>query len=622
MYRKLLLILLFSATSYAQDIKNILYKAYISEDSSDYYFKIAKSKIKTTSDEGQYYFCKTAKFSSNLDSVQFYGNLAIKKLSEVKDYPSLLTVYSNIALAYQKRGIFEKSILYKQIGLKKSEELKNTSYEAFFCFGLSEAYHDFESYEKGVAYGKRAYKLNLQENPRSNIRIKNSLNSIAINYDDWNKPELALKYHFKVFDYIRGKDTLAIHSTYNNIGNTLLKQKKYAEAAKWINRGLVILDANPKKVIDKYYYGSKSTIYVNLATIAYNLNDFTKAEELFQKARNFTFKSTDAVKKRDYFMHLALFNKKRNNLEGVIKSQEQYLKLRDSVFEVKRAKSVAEIEIKYQTEKRKKELLLAKYKLFEEELQHKKKTSWLYVISIFAFFSILFAYLYSRQQKIKNTQQIQEFELKSAILKMEGQNELQEQRLSISRDLHDNIGAQLTFIISAVENIKHGFKIENQKLLEKLNTISNFSKNTIVELRDTIWALNHEEISFEELHGRVNNFIEDAQSLYANCIFSFSIDECLGDKRLSSIQGVNLYRTIQEAINNALKYSEATKISVCIKQVGAQVKIEINDNGVGFDIPNVVHGNGLKNMKKRIREIKGLFSITSTDRGTTVTILI
>ncbi len=95
----------------------------------------------------------------------------------------------------------------------------------------------------------RAYRLNLKENPLNNIRIKNSLNAIAINYDDWNKPDLALKYHYKVFDYIKGKDTLLIQSTYNNIGNTLLKQKNYAAAEKWIKRGLVILDANPKKEI-------------------------------------------------------------------------------------------------------------------------------------------------------------------------------------------------------------------------------------------------------------------------------------------------------------------------------------------------------------------------------------
>lgn len=619
MFRITVALFIISLSIQAQDIKNTLGKAFQSNDSSDYYFKIAKKQIKTTADEGQYYFCKSVK-ATNIDSTQYYGDIALKKLEEVKDYTSLLTVYNNMGIAYQRKGQFEKAIHYKLTGLKKAEEIKDLRYEAYFCFVLSEAYHDFENYEKGIEYGLRAYRLNLKENPLNNIRIKNSLNAIAINYDDWNKPDLALKYHYKVFDYIKGKDTLLIQSTYNNIGNTLLKQKNYAIAEKWIKRGLVILDTNPKKEIDKHYFGSKSTIYLNLATIAFHLNDYNKAEKLFEQAKLFTQKSGNVVKKRDFYLQLAAFNKKRNNLEETVKSQEEYIKLRDSVFELERVKAVSEIEVKYQIEKKEKELLKAKNKLFQEELQHKKKTNWLYIISIFAFFSILFGYLYSRQQNIKNQQQKYEFELKEAILKMEGQNNLHEQRLSISRDLHDNIGAQLTFIISSVENIKHGFTIENVKLLEKLNNIANFSKNTIIELRDTIWALNHDEISFDELHGRVNNFIENAQISQSNINFSYQLDENLNTKKMSSIQGVNVYRTIQEAINNSLKYANASEISVSINQLNNRINIVISDNGIGFDMDNVTFGNGLKNMKKRIQEIEGNFAIHSTKSGTIINV--
>jgi signal transduction histidine kinase len=86
----------------------------------------------------------------------------------------------------------------------------------------------------------------------------------------------------------------------------------------------------------------------------------------------------------------------------------------------------------------------------------------------------------------QNRQLEQESQLKLAISKIETQNKLQQQRLDISRDLHDNIGAQLTFIISSVDNIKYGFEIENPNLNSKLDRISNFTKSTIVELRDTI----------------------------------------------------------------------------------------------------------------------------------------
>jgi tetratricopeptide (TPR) repeat protein len=281
MLRKIVLILLATVSCNAQDIKKILAKATASNDSADYYFKIAKSQIKSAADAGQYYFCKTTKSSSNIDSVKYYGDIAIRKFTEAKDFSSLLNVYHNLALTYQNRGFFEKSIHYKLIALAKAEEIKDIKMQAFFCFCLSEAYHDFEDYEKGVEYGFRAYNLNLKLNPRNNIQIKNALNAIAINYDDWKKPELALKYHYKVFDFIKGKDTLDIRSTYNNIGNTLIKQKRYTEAEKWIKRALVILEENSKQIVDQRYFGSKSTVYVNLATIAFMRNDFVQAQRLF-----------------------------------------------------------------------------------------------------------------------------------------------------------------------------------------------------------------------------------------------------------------------------------------------------------------------------------------------------
>ncbi len=83
--------------------------------------------------------------------------------------------------------------------------------------------------------------------------------------------------------------------------------------------------------------------------------------------------------------------------------------------------------------------------------------------------------------------------------------------------------------------------------------------------------------------------------------------------------GINIYRTIQEAINNAIKYSESSKISVDVKSFQDKIQIEIQDNGKGFDIENTDFGNGLHNMKKRIEEIDGTFEINSLiGRGTKI----
>ena len=87
--------------------------------------------------------------------------------------------------------------------------------------------------------------------------------------------------------------------------------------------------------------------------------------------------------------------------------------------------------------------------------------------------------------------------------------------------------------------------------------------------------------------------------------------------------GISIYRTIQEAINNAIKYANATQITVAISLQNGKTNIVIKDNGEGFDVENIVAGNGLNNMNKRMDEIDAKFSIVSSkSSGTMVTLII
>jgi signal transduction histidine kinase len=618
-------ILFFINNAYSQDIKKLLSKAFTSKDSSDYFFKKAKQNIKTPADEAEYYFCKNARCNDYgiLDSTIVYGSIAIEKLKKLNNYNSMGYVYNNMGKTYNRLGKYDKAIEVLIDGLKIAESTQNEYWIFHFTISISLNYHDFESFEKGAFYGLKAVKLAETAKKDGNSKLRLAQNTLAINYDDWNKPEKALFYHYKNIKLYKGKDTLLLATSYNNIGNTLLKQKKFSESQKWLNRSLKLSEINFKnKPRDQIYFYSFSTIYTNLAAIAYQLDDFEKAEKLFEKAEYFAKNSKNAEKQRDYYQHFYLFNKKRNNLEKTIYSQEKYLVLRDSVFKTERAATFAELETKYQTEKKEKELLQSKTQIIQKDLETKQKNNQFIIASILALGFLIIGYLVYRQQKQKNQQQAQENDLKLAIEKIESQNKLQEQRLSISRDLHDNIGSQLTFIISSVDNVKYGFDITNEKLDNKLTNISSFAKETILELRDTIWAMNSNEIAFEDLEIRINNFIEKAKLSKENISFSFAIDENLKTKKLSSVEGMNIYRTIQEAINNAIKYAEADIISVIIKQQVNQTAITIKDNGKGFDPETTEKGNGLKNMQKRIEEIGGKFSLKSSIDGTKIEILI
>ena len=222
-----------------------------------------------------------------------------------------------------------------------------------------------------------------------------------------------------------------------------------------------------------------------------------------------------------------------------------------------------------------------------------------------------------KNQKMKTLQLQKENELKDALLKIETQNRLQEQRLQISRDLHDNIGAQLTFIISSVDSLKYAFADGNPKLEDKLNNISSFTKETIYELRDTIWAMNKEAITIEDLKTRISNFIDNAQLSLNGIQFNFNFNT-KSFQSFSSRDGMNIYRLIQEAVNNAIKHAKASQIDVSLTESNNKINVIISDNGKGFDLATAEIGNGLNTMKKRASELKGNFKIESTENGTSI----
>ncbi|MBK9223842.1 MAG: ATP-binding protein [Flavobacterium sp.] len=135
----------------------------------------------------------------------------------------------------------------------------------------------------------------------------------------------------------------------------------------------------------------------------------------------------------------------------------------------------------------------------------------------------------------------------------------------------------------------------------KLQGISAFARSTILELRDTIWAMNNNEIHFEDLRARILDFIEKAKIAKEDIDFKFTIEDSLHQEKLSSITGMNIYRTIQEAVNNAIKYADASLITIEVKTIEDKITIYIQDNGKGFEEDKVEKGNGLLNMQRELK---------------------
>jgi len=341
-----------------------------------------------------------------------------------------------------------------------------------------------------------------------------------------------------------------------------------------------------------------------------NNKQYSQAKKVFNKAIQ-TYKKAEDNPSLLY----AYVEKKRMLMFE--EDYEEASKLGDSIYGLaiknynKRfADRISEMETKYKTVDKEREILKQRADIAEKGLLLQKRQYQIYGALGLALLILILGYLFYNQQKLKNRQLVKENKLKVALKEIETQNKLQEQRLRISRDLHDNIGAQLSFIISSIDNLKYASKDTSPAFKDKLSYISEFTSATIDQLRDTIWAMNKDEISLTDLQSRTLAFIEKAKVAKQQVKFTFNND-VTSSIQFTAIEGMHLFRVIQEAINNALKYANADLVTVDFKEQNKQVIIHVKDDGVGFEKETVQLGNGLYNMQKRMDEIGADIHINS-----------
>ena len=578
------------------------YYANVSTDSALVYNKKAMTEAiklndstliaQVNSDLGATYFRR-----NDFESAKKYYGVALKIRKIRNDNVGVAKVNLHMANLYNKEGKKEKALEYYLSGIDYFEKLNNPEIVASTKGNVAALFFELKNYPKAKKYLNDAIQYQTIKNDDNGLST--SYITLGNIYLKTNDTLNAIKsYEKSIAAAKKAANNVSLSSAMNNLGVIKLEQKKASEARALFNKSKEVKDSLSVK-------NDRSISDLSIAKDHIMHQRFDQANKiLYNLKKRYQKNSNDEallLSTYQFFIHTYAYLKQPdsvnyyNNLATNIQSK---------IIETAVTKQTNELETKYQITKKEKQLLL-------KEIEIKKAREKLFLVIGIAFFIGLLGWIIYRQQKIRNNQEKQEFELKSAIAKIETQNKLQEQRLQISRDLHDNIGSQLTFIISSVDNVKYAFDITNPKLDNKLSSISSFAKSTIIELRDTIWAMNKSEISIEDLESRIQNFVEKAKEAKSDIKFDFTVYESLKDIRFTSVEGMNIYRSIQEAINNSMKYAEAKSISIDMIQENEKIKVIIADNGVGFTPDESNQGNGIGNMQKRIKDIGGTFEIHS-----------
>lgn len=296
---------------------------------------------------------------------------------------------------------------------------------------------------------------------------------------------------------------------------------------------------------------------------------------------------------------------------------EQIIARKDTIYRRNSAAAIAELQTKYEVEK--KEATIARQNLALVKDRYLMFVSLLAAGSASVIFWLVFRN-YRRRQRM-NLLRLQEEEKRLAAQAVATAEETERRR--IAADLHDNLGAQLSFIKRSVNFIldqPDGFNEEEER--KYLRHVNDTAQTAMIDLRETIWVLNRDEVDIQEFADKLKSYLR--QQLQGQEAIRWNFTERIRQRwKLSSGEVMDLFRIVQELVSNVIKHANADLVFVDLEGYGpGGYRLEVSDNGRGFDVKGRYEGHyGMENIDQRARKIGARLSIISTTGSGTKVVL-
>jgi two-component system sensor histidine kinase UhpB len=499
---------------------------------------------------GVYYWLK-ADYPKALE----YDFRALKMNEELGEKERVAANLANIGIIYGRQADSRKALDYYFRALKINEELGSKIGIANTLSNIGVAYKALAENPKALEYYYRALKIG--EELGNKGLVATNLHNIANVYNLQSDYKKALDYYFKALkirEELGSKNGIA--SSLGAIGALYILMGEYKEAEVNLEKAIAI--ATPiglKKEIRDFEY-SLSNLYDTTAQLAVKNEQFAFAAEKFKLAL-IHYKKATAIK---------------DTLVNLEKSKEITRKEMNYEFDKKEAATKANNE---------KQLAVADVEIKKQKLLRNFFIGGLTMLLILSFF------VYNN------------FRTASKL-------KLQNIRNKIASDLHDDVGSTLNSISVYSEVAKQ----KSPTVVDELEQIGDASRKIIEVMSDIVWTINPNNDTFENIISRMGTLAYNLLNA-KNIEHTFVADESLNEVKLSLESRRNFYLIFKEALNNLVKYSQATRASIILKNENGFIKLAVKDNGIGFDVEQTSKGNGLLNMKARAKEMKSQLKIES-----------
>lgn len=633
-------------------------KNIIENDSIQHWIKLSKQKHLSI-DKRVYYLSKSL---NNLKVNQDYA----KKLSEIaylfyrlndtlqflelnkkaqiialkkKDSFTIADTHWSYADFYNETEIYDKSYTHYNEAYKYFKSL-NKEYEmARMLYAMAFIKGRYRDYVGSEVLTFRAIKIFKKlQNFR---RLYSAYNHLGLLQQDIKEYDKSIFYFNKSIQYREKiKEKRIYYATNNNIGRSLTEKGLYVQAIQNFN-----IELN-RKLSRKQY----AIVLNNRASCKLLMNDTTNVKKDFFEAlfirdslNNKNGIVTSKIHISDYYKHLGDINNalkyasEANTLAKELKNGgdylttlnqlanldpknskkylDRYIEFNDSLISAERRMQNKFTRIEFETD----EYIAETERLNQQRI-------WILVTSIGGILILSLLY-FLRVQKVRNEKLRLEAEQQKAneevyILTLQQQAKLEEERVNernrISAELHDGILGKLFGTRVNLGFLAMGMQAETQ---EKHQTFLDELQDIEKEIRDVSHKLSD---NFDSSNINFTNILEQLlkdKSSIGSFQYQFNVDKNIVWKDINEVTKANLYRIIQEALQNIIKHANAKNVILDASIAQKELIISLQDDGIGFNTNKKKKGIGLKNMKARVEKIGSQLELHSTEnKGTTLVI--
>ncbi|MBL7912072.1 MAG: sensor histidine kinase [Bacteroidia bacterium] len=551
--------------------------------------------------------------SGNYDSALVLQKQALAIYTKINSLKGIAKTNSDICIIYWRKADYVTALDYQLKALRVYEQLKEDKGLSYCYNMIGIIYRNLKKDNEAISYYLKAIAIRKKINDERGLAA--SYQNIGNIYKSRLMEDTAMMYY---------SNSVALHKKFNNknaesmvissMGDLKYEFKKYAEAKKYY---LLAMEVN-KNAIDSNIL---ATMYINIGNVNCRLKDFKNGEADITKGLNMLHKLGDKEGVMSAYEMLAFSYQEQKNFEKALESYHAYILMKDSIMSNKEKEEIAELQTRYEVEKKDLQLGKNKAELEAKEKQNFIKNIIIVSIILLIFLVIIIAVITFRKKRVEQKAELdaeiaaqKEIRIKSIIEAEE------KERRRIAQDLHDGVGQILSAAKLNLSGIEGQIKLENPEQKEAFKNAMDLIDDSVKEVR----AVSHNMMPNTLIKLGLASAIREFITKIGN-VPNLKIDlEIVGlDKRIDENTETVLYRVIQEIVANIIKHAKATEISLQLIKHEKELSIIVEDNGVGFDTSkiNSFEGIGLKNIISRIEFINGSVHFDSTiNRGTTVVI--